>query len=316
VLVMRLVHRITGVSDRRLSRLLGVGVLVLAVGVPAFGVLYFRDQHVDAGPSLVDRQVVSAEAAVRAAPGDIGLRLQLAGAYRTAGRLDAALAQYDQTLTVEAANRAALLGRGDVLVAKKDLPAAAAAFAKIVGAAKGGEFAAADPQLEKAHYRLGQIALQQGRVGAAVTSLSAAVRIEPTDADALYLLGTAQLREGKAARAVVSLQRAVAFVPTGWCEPYTRLSQAFRSLHRAPAASYATAMLDFCRGRPAVATRQLTALTSGPVAVPAMLGLGMIAETTSDRAAATRWYQKVLRADSKNFNARTGLTRLGAGSSS
>lgn len=310
-MVMRLVGRVASMSDSRLSRLLGIGVVILALGVPAFGVMYFRDQHVDRGPSLIDRQVVSAEAAVREAPGDIGLRLTLAAVYQSAGRLDAALSQYDQTLAVEAANRTALLGRGDVLVAQKDLPAAAVSFAKIVDAAKGGEFAAADPQLEKAHYRLGQIALQQGRVPAAVTSLEAAVRIEPTDADALYLLGTAQLRSGAPGRAVVSLGRAVAFVPTGWCEPYARLSQAYRSLARAPEAAYAAAMVDFCRGHPAVATSRLTGLTDGPVAVPAMLGLGLIAETGSDRAGAVGWYQKVLRADPKNFNASTGLARLG-----
>jgi len=251
-------------------------------------------------------------AAVRTAPADIGARLALAGVYQSAGRFDAALTQYDETLKVAADNRTALLGRGDVLVATKDLPAAAGSYRKIVAGAKGGEFAAADPQLEKAHYKLGQIALLQGRAKAAVTSLTAAVRIEPTDADALYLLGAAQLKAGAPARAVPVLQQAVAFVPTGWCQPYARLGQAYRALGQAPQAGYATAMVAFCRHHPADAKTRLAGLTAGPVKVAAMLGLGMIAESDADRAGATGWYRKVLAADPDNFNARTGLSRLSA----
>ncbi len=44
----------------------------------------------------------------------------------------------------------------------------------------------------------------------------------------------------------------------------------------------------------------------------ATLGLGMIAETTADRAVAVRWYRKVLAADPGNFNALAGLSRLGS----
>ncbi|MHB1801126.1 MAG: tetratricopeptide repeat protein [Actinomycetes bacterium] len=309
---MKLVRRITSVSDRMLSRLLGLGVLVLALGIPAFGVVYFRDQHVDRGPSLIERQVQSAEHAVRTAPGNIGLRLQLAQIYQSAQRLDSALDQYDETLTVDATNRTALLGRGDVLVAKGDLTQAAASYQKIVGAVAGGEFAANDPLLERAYYGLGSIALKQGRANDAVTRLEAAVKIEPTDADAWNLLGTADLKTGAPERAVEALRRALQFVPTGWCEPYSRLSQAYTRLGRASEAEYAGAMVDFCEKRSADAKRRLQTLTSGPVAVDAMLGLGVIAEATSDRPGAIRWYQKVIEADAMNFNARTGLTRLGA----
>ena len=299
-------------SDRTLSRLLWVGLLTLAIGLPTFGVIYYRDQHVVKGVSLVERQVQSAEQVVRKAPGNIVNRIALAAAYRSANRFDQALEQYDEVLKANGKHRAALLGRGDVLVAKGDLTAAATSYQKIVGKDAKGEFAANDPQLGLAYYALGEIALKQGRAKEAVTRVESAVKIDPGDADAWYLLGPANLKAGAPEKAVEAFQSALKFVPTGWCEPYTQLTEVYKVLGRTPDAEYAGAMVDFCQKRPADAKRRLQALTSGPVAVDAMLGLGMIAETESDRQGATRWYQKVISKDPKNFNARTGLTRLGA----
>jgi tetratricopeptide (TPR) repeat protein len=309
-----LAGRAAAVSDRGVRRMMVTGLLVLALGVPAFGLFYYRDQHVDPGPSLIDRQVASAENAVRKAPADIGLRLALAAAYRSAGRLDAALTQYDETLKVQDANRVALLGRGDILVAKKDLTGASKAFAAVIKNSGDGEFAQADPQLEKAHFKLGEIALKQGQPKVAVKSLTAAVRIEPTDADALYLLGTAQLRAGAAKQAIDSLHQAVAFVPTGWCEPYGKLSQAYQTVGQNAQSSYATAMVSFCQGDNEAARTRLAGLTTGPVRIDAMVGLGMIAEAADDRAAAAGWYRKVVALDKDNFSATNGLSRLAAGS--
>lgn len=309
---MKLKQRSTSVSDQRLSRLLRLGVLVLVVGVLAFAGIYYQDQRVDAGPSLTDRNIASAEQAVRKAPNNIGARLQLAAAYQSVQRMGDALKQYDEILVADATNRAALLGRGDVLVAKGDLKSAATSYEKIVGKAKGGEFAANDPQLAQAYSSLGQIALTQGKPKDAVTKLESAVKIDPGDADAWYFLGTANAKAGTPKQAVEAFRRALNFVPTGWCEPYTQLNTVYKQLGRTAEAEYAGAMVDFCQNRPADAKRRLLPLTKGPVAVDSMLGLGMIAEAASDRAGATAWYQKVIAADPKNFNARGGLTRLGA----
>ena len=70
-------------------------------------------------------------------------------------------------------------------------------------------------------------------------------------------------------------------------------------------------MVDFCKKKPDKAKRRLKQLTSGPVAVDARLGLGMIAEAKSDRSGAIRSYKKVLVTDAANSTARMGLTRLG-----
>lgn len=311
--LMRVFRRLAALSDRSLNRLLIGGALVLVVGIPVVGVIYFTDRFVDAGPTLVQRQLVTAEEAVRKTPNNVGARLQLGAVYVAANRPDDAMKQYDEILKAQPGHRGALLGRAQVQVARGDLKGAASSFEQIVNdakAGKGGEFAGADPQLQQAYYGLGSIALKEGRTPDAVTALEAALKIDPTDADAWNLLGQAQLKAGNGVAAVGALRKAVLFVPTGWSEPYATLAQAYQLLGKTAEAEYATAMVDFNEKRPDQAKQRLEALTSGPIAVDAMLGLGMIAEAEGDREAAARWYQKVLVGDPENFNARVGLGRL------
>lgn len=293
-----------------------LGVLVLVAGIAAFGAIYYQDQHVDAGPTLIERQTQAAEAAVKKAPNNIGARLALGASYRSVNRLDDALKQYDEILKADKTNRFALLGRGEALIAKGDLDAASVTYLKITSAEKKGEFAGADPQLEEAYYYLGSIAVKQGKAKEAITQLQSALKIEKTDSDALYLLGVAQLKDGSTQLAIDSLKQALLFVPTGWCEPYSQLAVAYAKLSNAPLATYAGAMADFCLKKPAEAKIRLTTLVKGPAAVDALLGLALIAETESKNAEAVAWYQKVLTADRTNVTAISGLSRLGVGPTS
>lgn len=310
---MKVKRMAVSLSDRTLGRLLRTTLVILLVGVPLFGVIYAFDQRGGSGPTLAERQVRSAELQVRSSPDDITFRLRLAQAYRQAKRYDDALEQYGQVLKVDRANRTALMGRGEALMAKGDLTAAAAAYRKVTSTGSGGEFAGADPQLQEAHYYLASIAMSKGELKKAVTESEAALKIDPTDADAWYLLGTVRLKEGTPDQAVRAFRNALSFVPTGWCEPYEQLGVAHRELGQAGEAEYAAAMVDFCRRRPAEAARRLKALTSGPTEVRALLGLGMVAESTGGRDEAVQWYRKVLAVDARNTSAITGLARLGVG---
>jgi tetratricopeptide (TPR) repeat protein len=308
---MKLKQRSTSVSDQRFSRVLRLGVLVLVIGVLAFAGIYYQDQHVSAGPSLVGRQIAGAEAAVKKTPNNLEVRLQLAAAYLQDKRPDDALTQYDVILTADKTNRPALLGRGHILIAKGDLKAAAATYHKITDVAVKGEFAGADPQAQEAHYYLGSIAVTQGNTKVAITELQAALKIDGTDSDALYLMGLTRLKEGSTQLAVDSFKQALLFVPTGWCEPYSQLALAYGKLANAPQATYAGAMANFCHKNTIEAKRQLNTLTTGPVKVDALLGLGLIAETESSNPEAISWYQKVLKVDRSNVNAISSLSRLG-----
>lgn len=303
-------RRFESISEQRLDRLLRAGISAVVVGIVLVGIVYFFDQRASTEPTLLERQTTSAEAAVRKTPNNIGLRLKLAEIYRVADKPDKALEQYDDVLKVESSHRVALLGRAEILAAKGRLTEAAKSFEKVIGKSGGEEFSSVDPLLASAYYGLGSVALKQNRMNDAMLALERAVRIEPADGDTLYLLGTAALKAGHPGRAVKALRQAILFVPTGWCEPYDQLSAAYTALNRKPQAEYAGAMVDFCKKRPDDAARRLKPLTSGPAAVDAMLGLGMIAEAQSDRAGAIRWYRKVLAKDSKNFSARSGLSRV------
>ena len=303
----------TSVSDQTMSLVLRLGILVLAIGVVAFGVIYYQDQHVDAGPSLVGRQIEGAEAAVKKAPSDIGIRLQLADAYLADKRPGDALKQYDEILKADGTNRTALLGRGATLTAKDDLNGAVAAYHKITTASRKGEFAGADPQLQEAYYYLGLIALKQNQTKVAIKELQSALNITRTDSDALYQMGIARLKDGAPQLAVDSFKQALLFVPTGWCEPYTQLAVAYGKLGQAPQVTYATGMADFCLKKPADAKRRLKTLTAGPMAVDALLGLAMIAEAENSNPEAISWYKQLLTVDRKNIGAISALARLGVG---
>ena len=309
---MKLTRGTTSVSDQTFSWVMRLGVMVLAIGVATFGFMYYQDQHVDAGPSMVDRQIQGAEAAVQKAPNNVQTRLQLAAAYLQDKRPDDALKQYDEILKAEKDNRTALLGRGGVLITKGDLTAAAVSYHKITDVAAKGEFAGADQVAQEAHYYLGSIALKQGKAKLAITELNAALKIDPTDSDALYLSGVAQLKDGAPKLAVNSLKKALLFVPTGWCEPYSELALAYGKLNLSPQKTYATGMANFCLKKPVDAKRQLTSLIKGPVGVDALLGLGLIAETESNNPEAVTWYKQVITLDRKNAEATSALSRLGA----
>jgi tetratricopeptide (TPR) repeat protein len=285
--------------------------LALVVGIVAFTGFYFWDQRVDAGPSMVGRQIEGAEAAVKKQPNNVQTRLQLAAAYRMDKRYDDELNQYDEILKADKTNRTALLGRGGALMSKGDLEGAAKAYHAITATARTGEFAGADPQLQEARYYLGSIALKQGKTKEAIAELQGALKITRSDSDALYLLGLARLKNGEPQLAVDSIKQALEFVPTGWCEPYTQLAVAYVKLGNAPQATYAGAMADFCLKKPAEAKLRLKTLTTGPVAVDALLGLGLIEETASNKTEAVAWYKQVLTVDRMNITAISNLSRLG-----
>ncbi|HXV04523.1 MAG TPA: tetratricopeptide repeat protein [Solirubrobacterales bacterium] len=297
--------------EQTLDRLIRLGLKSLAVGIAAVAVIYFIETR-DKTPTLVSRQIAAAEDAVRKAPEQTGLRLRLADMYRAAKRPDDALEQYDAVLKIEPKQGTALLGRGEVLAEREELKEAKKSFGKIVGSMKGKQFAPVDPQLEAAYYGMASVLLKEGKAKSAAVAARDATKIEPADADAWYLVGTADVKARRYKQGITALKKAVLFVPTEWCEPYEQLSKAYEAQRRKPQADYAGAMVELCEKDPAGATQRLEPLTKGPVAVEAMVGLGMAAELQNQRESAKRWYRMAVAREPENFNARTGLARLGA----
>jgi tetratricopeptide (TPR) repeat protein len=297
-------------SGKTLNRLIaGLAALIL-LGVPTIAVVYYFDRHVDAGPSLADRQLATAEEAVRAEPNLISARLALALAYATSERRDEAIEQYGIVISAEPGNRIALLGRGDALRSSGDLDGAARDYQALVDIAGQGELAGTDRLLEAAYYGLGVIAREQGRPQDAATNLANALLINKTDADALDLLGQVLVELGDYPAAVDALEDAVALVPTGWCDPYQHLEQAYSASGDDAGAQLAEGMIALCEGRNADAEESLAGLVDGEHSRDALIGLGLAAEARGDAATAAAMYQRVYDSDPTDFAAVSGLSRV------
>jgi tetratricopeptide (TPR) repeat protein len=299
------------ISDQTLGRLLKWGSALFVILLVAFAVFYTLSQRVSTGPSVLERQISAAEAAVQESPKNLTARLALAQAYRASGRTDDSIGQYSEVLRVDKANMDALLGRGQTSLEAGKLDEAAVDFNAIIKASAGAEFARVDQRVGAAHYFLGSVQMRKGNPGAAAAEAQAALVVNETDSDALYLLGSALAAENKHADAVGVYLRALMFVPSGWCEPYESLQASWTKLSKPALSSYAQGMAQFCRGDHAAATATLKALTAGPAAADSMAGLGLISEMASDDTAAIDWYRKSLAKDPKNMNAMAGLSRLG-----
>lgn len=313
---MMRVARPTTVSNRTLNRLILICGLALVVGLPAMVLVYWNDRHVDPGASFADREVTAAEAAVQANPNDIAARDHLAAAYVTAKRFDDGIAQFTEALNIDAADRAALLGRGIAYVQSGQADLAVPDLRKFIDAASKGEFANTDPQLEQAYYWLGTVLLERDKAADAVTSLEKALAIDAGDADALYSLGGAQIRVGDPTKAVAALRLAIAYVPTGWPDPYRRLAEAYTALHEADGAAWAAGMAAFCEGRLDDAAAALRPLTAGVMKADALLGLGFIAAQQGENTAAASYFRQVLAIDPANTSAQIGLSAIDAAASS
>jgi tetratricopeptide (TPR) repeat protein len=300
-----------GPSDRTLTRIIRALALLLLIGVPLIVFIYWSDRHVDAGPSLADRQITAAADAVRADPNNAAKRDRLAAAYVSAGRYDEGIAQFGEVLKLDAKNRPALLGRGIAYLAATKLDLAKADFQALVDQSKGGEMAGTDPQLEQAYYELGVIALQQKRPTAAADVLAKALAIDGSDADALNSYGAALIQTGDATKGIAALRRAVAFVPSGWCDPYRTMVDGYTSLGSADGVAYANAMVSFCGGELDAAAAGLKPLTDGALRIDALLGLALVSAAEGDAAAATTYYNQVLALDPKNASAGIGLAQIG-----
>ncbi len=299
-------------SEQKLRRILRTLIICAVALLAVFAVVFYLGQRASSGPTIPDRAVTAAEQAVRDDPNNVNARLSLASAYLASDRKDEALVQYRTILEADPKNRDALLAAGKLAYQSKDYASARDLLGQMLKVSGGEEFSAADPQIEEAQYYFGLTELDAGDVPAAITHLQAALRIDKTDADAWNKLGGAQAQQGDYKAAVASYQQAVRFIPSGWCEPYNGMVVAYKSLNDTAGIDYAQGMASFCDGDSKAGMESLAKVTTGPLAVPAMLGLGLAAEAQDDVAVATEWFKKVLKVDPTNITARTALARLGA----
>ena len=301
------------IPERQLNRWIKRVALVLLIGIIAFVAFYAVDRFRAPTASIVNREMVAMEEAVRTDPTDIASRGRLADLYLAANRYDDAIAQYSEIIRTGKQDEAAYVSRGLAYQAKGDLDAAGADFAKVVEVAQGAEMANVDPMLQTAHYGLGAIALAQDRAQDAVDELLKALAINRTDADSMNLLGAAYVKVGTPEKAFEPLRQAILFVPIGWAEPYQTLADAYTATGDAEEAEWGAAMAASQSGDIGGAVTRLEAIADGMAALDARIGLGLLAETSGDTATAAVWYQKALDLDAENKAAQLGLGRVSGG---
>jgi tetratricopeptide (TPR) repeat protein len=298
-------------SNRQLSRLIKRLAALLVLGTLAFGVFYAIDRHPLPTPSMVDRQIQSAEAAVRAAPGNVQDRLALGGLYLSAKRYPEAADQFAEVLKVDANNKLGLLGRAHALYEQADYTGAQPLFQKVVDISTGAEFSNVDPMVEEAHYWLGDLAVRRSDLATAETEFKSALAIDSADADAWYALGAVYNTLSRPSDAIDALRKAISFVPLGWREPYVALAAAYGALGRTPDAAWAQAMVEMADGQTLQARDALAGLAAqSDASSDVFLGLGEAEETLGNKTAAATWYGKAVAKAPDDFNAQQGLARM------
>jgi tetratricopeptide (TPR) repeat protein len=310
---MTRVARPATITNRTLNRLILLVGAILVIGVVAIVALYAIDRYRPAGPTMVDRQVVILEDAVRKDPQNLNVRLQLAGAYTVAERYDDALSQYNTVLGAAPNFESALLGRAQLYVTMGNTADAQKDFQTLIDGAASGEFAEEDVQLGQAYYGMAEIKLQQGDAQAAVGLVESALKSNAADADTLNLAGTVYVAAGDPAKAVSALRNAVTFVPTGWADPYQTLAKAYTAENQPDEAAWASAMVQLANGDTDGAVAALTPLSMSAAAADADTGLGLAMEAKGDLASAADWYRKALALDAGNYTATAGLGRATGG---
>jgi tetratricopeptide (TPR) repeat protein len=272
-------HRASTRSNVRIW--IAAGVLV-ALTV-AFGAYYYVDRYVTpAGVVEAPDPIDQLEEKVRAEPGDADLRLSLAENYLLHRRYDEAVVQAEQVLEAYPKKDRALLVAGVAYSLSEQAEEALAPLTKFIGIREKAQGASLDTSLEAALYYQADSYLKLGRPADAVKALRHAVKISPTDADALHLLGTAYAASDKHAKAISSFERAIALVPQ-FRESYQGMAASYDATGQKVLGDYARAMVDFA-AQDYVAARDglLDVLAKKKDFAPAHLGLGLAYEQLGD----------------------------------
>jgi tetratricopeptide (TPR) repeat protein len=304
------VTSLASMDERRLNRLIRRIALILVAGVVLFTAFYVLDRWRAPSTPIVDRQLSALEQAVRDNPEDIVARGQLADTLVRKGRYEDAIVQYNLILDAGKEEQVATFGRAAAYMGLEQYDLAITDYERVVEIASGGEMANVDRMLEAAYYRLGSIAMMQGRPADAIPHLEKALLIKRSDADALYLIGTAYTATGETERAIIALRSAVDFAPLGWSEPYTAMVEAYTKAGNPAMAEWAGAMADLAMGRAELAEPRLKAISDDGAALDVAIGLGLLYESRGDSATAAEWYEKALAVDPENAAARLGFGRV------
>jgi len=164
--------------------------------------------------------------------------------------------------------------------------------------------------LEAALYYLGASYIETNQTDAAIKSLTQALVINQTDADAMYKLGQAYARSSQPELAIVQYEKAVRFVPD-FQEAYQGMLEIYLAQNKIEFVYYARGMLAYSQRDLEKAKSELEA--SAEVLdhyAPLYLGLGLTYEAIGETEKAIQALNKALELDPNNFMAQQTLGRV------
>jgi len=168
------------------------------------------------------------------------------------GKLDAAVAQYNETLRLNPLYPDAHLNLGVALALQGELEAAMQHYARALQL---------EPDNAEAHAALGNALMKHGDREEAIAQYRDALRVDPTDAETHNNLGVALARDSRLDDAITEFQRAIAAQPR-YAEALNNLGSALRAegrLNEAAAQYRAALQID---PHHAAARRNLEALSA------------------------------------------------------
>ena len=294
--------------DSGLNRLIIWSAALLVIFVAGFAVYYYVDQSRGGDSGMAERQLATAEQAVRDDATNITNRLVLADLYVGRQRYLDAADQYKEALNINDKSTLAHVGLGRALMETRDFAGASENFQKVIDQSKEEDISG--KLVQSSYYYLGKIALDQGKPDEAVEPFKQATTLERSDSDSWYLLGTAYLQSGKLDDAIQALGQAILFVPN-FTEAYEALATAFDQKGAGAGALYARGMAAYSRGDlEEAATKLEAAIGMSSTLEEAQVGLGLVRESQGQKDAAIVAYQQALQLKPDDFLAKNGLARL------
>ncbi len=287
---------------------LGPVIAGAALVVVAFAVASYI---ADSGPgaSALDQMIQDLEEQVRADPGNADLRVAVADAYLKDGRARDALTQYEEALRLDDKRIDALYGMGLAYYALGELDQAGAAFQTVVKQSQDDPLQTLDRRLQGAHYYLGLVLRQQGRLDEAINEFRIALGLNRADADTLVELGRTFALKQQWEDAVAAFEIAVAYVPD-YVEAYRELEAAARAQGDEAKATYARAMVDVVEGNPKRAVEPLRSVASQSENSRYWWALGYALEKTGDLEGAKEAYRWATEINPGELLAADALRRL------
>lgn len=298
-------------DSRQITRAIWVVFALILIVLIVFVGYYYWDRYVyldDRNPLEIG--ILNLEEQVRTDPDSLEARLALAEGYFRDQQYPQAIDQAQQVLDVYPGSERAQFILGMAYTFSGDAGAGVAALEEFTGERRNSSMAKSDMTLQASLYYLGEGYLALGRPEDAISALTEALDISPTDADALYQLGNAYLGVGKCDIAIESYTHAVSFVPD-FVEAYQGLEQCYKKLDMAGHVHFAGGMVAYSMKEYSEALIDLEHATQMlPNFGPAFVGLGLVQEELGELDAAITSLERALDLDPESFLASNSLQRI------